>query len=645
MAYSNLFTPIKLRGLELKNRIIFPAMGTKMATEDKFVTQQLIDYQVARAEGGCGLNFTEVCSVYDKASPKKFLAVSDDKYISGLKKFTEAIHETGGKAGIQLWLGGLAVASDPNQMIIIPSPMPVPDTEYTLPGATLDTIKEAVNAFGEGARRAVEAGFDTVEFHAGHNYTPHSFLSPYFNRRTDEYGGELRNRARFLIECIEAIRKNIPEDMPLFMRIDAHDDYLEGGLTIEEVIEFCKMAKTAGVDVLDVSRGNFSSAAIKYEVPPIDLPRGFNVKNAARIRKETGMITVAVGRINDPAQAEDILQKEITDMVVIGRAQLADPEFCNKASEGREEYIVRCVGCNQGCYDGFVSEEMPFITCLRNPALGREAEYKLVKADNPKKVLIAGGGIAGMEAALQLKRRGHNPILCEASPSLGGQFALAGEAPRKEEMKAAALAMGAQVVLEGIEARLNTPVTTGLIQEINPDEVIVAIGSVPIQLQIPGVNLPNVTNSHEVLAGNKKVSGRVVIIGGGLVGLEVAEYVHGSADSITVVEMLDKVAKDLGQLRNICVMESLYEAGVRTITNAKCIEIKEEAVLVEKEGVLEEIPCDCVVSAIGAKSRSTEEISSFCMKHDIAFHIIGDAVRARRALNAVAEANEAARAI
>ncbi len=645
MAYSNLFTPIKLRGLELKNRIIFPAMGTKMATEDKFVTQQLIDYQVARAEGGCGLSFTEVCSVYDKASPKKFLAVSDDKYISGLKKFTEAIHEAGGKAGIQLWLGGLAVASDPNQMIIIPSPMPVPDTEYTLPGATLDTIKEAVNAFGESARRAVEAGFDTVEFHAGHNYTPHSFLSPYFNRRTDEYGGELRNRARFLIECIEAIRKNIPEDMPLFMRIDAHDDYLEGGLTIEEVIEFCKMAKTAGVDVLDVSRGNFSSAAIKYEVPPIDLPRGFNVKNAARIRKETGMITVAVGRINDPAQAEDILQKEMADMVVIGRAQLADPEFCNKASEGREEYIVRCVGCNQGCYDGFVSEEMPYITCLRNPALGREAECKLVKADNPKKVLIAGGGIAGMEAALQLKRRGHNPILCEASPSLGGQFALAGEAPRKEEMKAAALAMGAQVALEGIEARLNTPVTTGLIQEINPDEVIVAIGSVPIQLQIPGVNLPNVTNSHEVLAGNKKVSGRVVIIGGGLVGLEVAEFVYGSTDSITVVEMLDKVAKDLGQLRNICVMESLYEAGVRTITNAKCIEIKEEAVLVEKEGVLEEIPCDCVVSAIGAKSRSTEEISSFCMKHDIAFQIIGDAVRARRALNAVAEANEAARAI
>ncbi len=169
----------------------------------------------------------------------------------------------------------------------------------------------------------------------------------------DEYGGSLENRARFLLECIKSIRENIPEDMPLFMRIDAHDDCVEDGLTIEEVIQFCKWAKEAGVDVLDVSRGNFSSAAIKYEVPPVDVPRGFNVENAARIKKETGMITVAVGRINDPEQADEIIRSGKADMVVIGRAQLADPEFCNKAKNGNVDDIVRCVGCNQGCYDGF----------------------------------------------------------------------------------------------------------------------------------------------------------------------------------------------------------------------------------------------------------------------------------------------------
>lgn len=188
MAYPALFSPIQIRGLELKNRIIFPAMGTKMPTEERFVTRQLIDYHVARAEGGCGLNFTEVCSVYGPAAPKKFLAISDDKYIPGLQQLTDAIHNVGGKAGIQLWLGGLAVASDPEQMIIIPSPVPVPGTEYTIPGAAIETLQAAAKSFGEGARRAVEAGFDAIEFHAGHNYTPHSFLSPFFNRRTDEYG-------------------------------------------------------------------------------------------------------------------------------------------------------------------------------------------------------------------------------------------------------------------------------------------------------------------------------------------------------------------------------------------------------------------------------------------------------------------------
>lgn len=645
MAFENLFSPIKIRGLELKNRVVFPAMGTKMATEDGYVTKQLIDYHAARALGGSGLNFTEVCGVHGPSNPVKFLAIHEDKYIPGLKALTDAIHAAGGKAGVQLWQGGMAAATYQQEGIIIPSDIKVPGSDHVIPGASIETIKEVVQSFGKAARRAVEAGFDCIEFHAGHNYSPHAFLSPAFNKRTDQYGGSLENRARYLLECIKAIRENIPEDMPLFMRIVAHDDYLEDGLTIEEMIKFCNMAKDAGVDVLNVSRGNFSSAAIKYEVPPVDLPRGFNVSNAERIKKETGMLTIAVGRINDPKQADEIIATGKADMVVIGRGQLADPEFCNKAKEGRVDDIIRCVGCNQGCFDGFVSPDMPHITCLRNPALGREDEYSIVKTDNPKKVLIAGGGVAGLESALTLKRRGHNPILCEASDSLGGQFKLAGIAPRKGELKDAAIAMGEMVKRENIEIRLSTPVTPEIINEINPDEVIIAIGAEPIKPNIPGIDLPHVTNSHDILAGHSSAKGNIVVIGGGLVGLEVVEYLADENNSITVVEMLDEVAKDLGQLRKICVMESIYGAGIKTITNAKCVEIKENAVIVEKDNKLEEIPCDSVVIAVGARSRVSDELSTYCKENNIPFHIIGDAIQARRALNAIAEAAEVARAI
>ncbi|HCL51434.1 MAG TPA: hypothetical protein DHW76_10600, partial [Clostridiaceae bacterium] len=422
--FQTLFSPVKIKGLELKNRIMLPAMGTKFANKDRTVSQQLIDYHVERVKGGCALNMVEVTSVHTPSAPRKYLSLSDDKYIPGLKKLTDAIHKEGGKAGIQLWQGSLAVGTDKAAMILVASDMPV-TPEITIPGITIEQIKEIVYCYGAAAKRAVEAGFDCVEVHVAHNYLPHSFLSAGINHRTDEYGGSFENRARFPLEVIREVKKNVPDSMPVFMRIDAHDDYLENGLTIDDVIAFCKLAKEAGVDVLDISRGNIISAGLKYEVPPIDLPRGFNIDNAAKIKKETGMFTIGVGRINDPAQAEEILSSGKVDMVVIGRGQLADPMFCNKAKEGKVDDIVRCVGCNQGCYDSCENVKAPHITCLRNPALGREKECEIKKTNKPQRVLIAGGGIAGLQAAITLKQRGHNPIICEASDRLGGQFYLA----------------------------------------------------------------------------------------------------------------------------------------------------------------------------------------------------------------------------
>lgn len=310
---------------------------------------------------------------------------------------------------------------DPKAKILVVSDMNF--GPYTLKAITKEEIKEVIECYGAAAERAVKAGYDCLEFHLAHNYLPHSFLSAGLNHREDEYGGSFENRCRFPLEVIDELRKRMPEGMPLFIRIDAQDNLLENGMSIEEVIRFCKIAKEHGVDVLDVSRGNIITAASMYEVPPIDVPNAFNVENAARIRKETGMVTVGVGRINTAALAEELIADDKVDMVVMGRAQLADPEFANKAKEGHVEDIVHCVGCNQGCYDGFCDVvNRPHITCMRNPMIGHEAEYTLDPAEYTKKVWVIGGGLVGLETADTLASAGCEVTILEMKDSIGSDF-------------------------------------------------------------------------------------------------------------------------------------------------------------------------------------------------------------------------------
>lgn len=640
--FDQLFSPIQIRGMQMKNRVILPAMGTRMAAETSEITDRLIAYHAARAKGGSGLNIVEVAAVHTPSAPAHFVSISEDSYIPGHKRLTDAIHEAGGKAGIQLWQGSIAVSMDPKAKMFVVNDMSF--GPYTIPAITVPEIEEIVNCYGAAAKRACEAGYDCIEFHCAHNYLPHSFLSGGLNHRTDDYGGSFENRARFPLACIRAIREAIPEDMPLFMRIDALDDYLPNGLTVEEVIAFCKLAGEAGVDVLDVSRGNIITPASVYEVPPIDIPIGFNVDNAARIRKETGMLTVAVGRINTAAFAEEILESGKADMVVMGRAQLADPEFCNKAQQGLVDDIIHCVGCDQGCYDGFCDvANRPFITCMRNPMLGHEAEYSLTKTARPHNVLIAGGGMAGLEAASILKQRGHNPEIYEASDHLGGQFITAGQAPGKAEMKAAAVSFGEQAERAGIPIHYHTPVTPELISEKRPDAVILAIGASPVMISLKGDSDKPVYDSHAVLDGKVKPSGRACVIGAGLVGLEVADYLAAAGNPVTVVEMKDTAGADLGSLRKIMVMQKMKAQNIEILTNAVCTGLTAEGVVISHNGAEETVPCDYAVSAVGAKSNDTSDLKDACEELAIPYCIVGDAKQARRALNAIEEAFEAAR--
>lgn len=645
MAFNKLFSPIKIRGLELANRVVMSGMGTHMTGMDSSeVNQKLIEYHAARAKGGVGMNTTEVCSVDPTSSPKGFMSISEDKYIPGLKKLCDAVHEAGGTMCVQLWQGSLAVGMDPQAEILVVSDMPV-SPEYTIPAISRDRIKSIVEAYGKAAARAVAAGFDAIEYHCAHNYLPHSFLSAGINHRTDEYGGTFENRVRFPLQCIEAIRKNIPEDMPVFMRVDCHDDFLEDGLTTEDIIEFCKLAKEKGVDVLNISRGNILTAAVMYETPPIDLPNGFNVENAARIRKETGMLTMPAGRINTPGLAEEILENDQADLIVMARAQLADPEFCNKAKSGHLSSIKYCIGCDQGCYDYFVDLSKEHITCLRNPAVGHEKEYTLSKTDSPKKVLVAGGGIAGIEAADILHKRGHIPVVFEKAAQLGGQMLLAGVAPRKADT-AMAVEMAAQNLKEsGVEIHLNTKVTPEIIAECHPDEVVIAIGSEPFIPNLPGKDEAYVTDAHTVLQNRSSYDGNIVVIGGGLVGLEVAEFLKKPDNHVTVLEMLDEVGKDLGEMRKIAVNMAIAESGIETKVKTKCLAIENHMIKAREDGNDVEMPADVVVIAAGSRPKDIEEIKVFCGQEHIPYHIVGDAVNARRALNAVHEAFHVARSI
>lgn len=635
--FEHLLSPIKIRGLELKNRIILPAMGTRMASEKGEITDRLIAYHAARAKGGCGLNIVEVAAVHRPSSPAHFVWICEDSLIEGHKKLTDAIHENGGKAGIQLWQGGLAVSMDPSAQILLPSDMNL--GQYTIPGITLEQIKEVVLCYGQAARRAVEAGYDCIEFHLAHNYLPHSFLSGGINHRTDEYGGSFENRCRFPLEVIDAIRNNIPEDMPLFIRIDAHDDFLEKGLTIEEVIDFCNIAKEHGVDVLDVSRGNILTAATIYEVPPIDVPQGFNIENASRIRKETNMLTIGVGRINHEDFAEKLLAEDKVDMVVMGRAQLADPELVNKLKEGRTQDIIHCIGCDQGCYDGFTDVvNREFITCMRNPNIGHEAEHTFTKTENPKHVWIVGGGVGGMEAAKVLKELGHEPEIFEASDHLGGQFIIAGKAPGKKEMEDATIEMAKQT--ERIcKIHLNTKVTPEMIEEKKPDHVIIATGALPIALRLDGEDQIHHVQANDVLMGKEKLSGYIAIIGGGLVGLEAADYLATQGCKVTVLEMKDKIGADLGSLRQIAVMMKMNQLKVELKPSSKVNSLSKEGVVLESG---QTIPCEHVVYAVGSKSVDNSELCSMMDKLSIPYQIIGDAKAARRALNAIEEGYYAA---
>jgi len=593
-----LFEPIKIGTMELKNRIVMPPMGTNFSTEDGYATKRLIKYHVERAKGGVGLIIVEGAYVEPRGKGTvRQLAVDHNDKISGLKKLATAIKANGAKAALQLFHGG----RQSHSLIIGTQPVSASEvfcrlTRETPRALTVEEIQEVIEAFAEGARRTKTAGFDAVEIHGAHGYLINQFLSPLTNKRTDKYGGDVKGRTRFLLEILERTRDKVGSNYPILCRING-DDYIEGGLTLEETKKIAQMLEAAGVDVLHISGGIYDSP-VPVTSGPMALSRGHMVHLAAGIKKVVDVPVIAVGRINDSELAEKILQEGKADLISMGRALLADPELPEKAVAGALDDIRSCTACDECIARLSFNED---IACSVNAALGREEDYRIRKAEVPKKVLIVGGGPAGMEAARVSALRGHEVVLYEKSDRLGGQLNLAVVPSHKEEMKSVTQYLENQIRKLGVKVVLNEEATPLLVEKIKPDVVFMATGSVPTIPEILGVKGDHVVTAHDVLAGKAVVRERVVVVGGGMVGAETAEFLAEKGKKVTILEMLRRIGMDMVPMAILMLYQRLKKLGVAMITNAKVEEITEEGVVYEKDGEKQTVKADNVVLAVGTK--------------------------------------------
>jgi 2,4-dienoyl-CoA reductase-like NADH-dependent reductase (Old Yellow Enzyme family)/thioredoxin reductase len=634
--FQKVLEPIQIGQMEVRNRLVMSPMVTNYADFDGSVNERIKAYHQTRAKGGVGLIIVE--ATYVHPSGKGFqnqLGIYKDEMIPGLKSLTEAVHSYGAKIAVQLYHAGRQTTSKVTGMsIVAPSPIPCPVKQEMPKELSVDEIKELVEAFGQAARRAKEAGFDAIEIHGAHGYLLNQFLSPYSNKRTDEYGGTFENRMKFPLEVVRRVKEEVGENLAVIYRMSA-EEYVVGGLTLEDTKVFARKLVEAGIDALHISGGVYESSAMIIQ--PAAISQGCFVENAAAIKEAiNGQVPViVVGRIKDPVMAEQIVREVKTDLVAMGRALLADPELPKKVSEGKVQEIRKCIGCNQGCIDRLFQDLD--ITCLANALTGHETEFDLeTPAEKKKKVLVIGGGPGGLEAARVAALRGHEVVLYEKQAELGGQMRIAAVPPHKEEINDLTTYLINQVKKFGVVIEMGKEADVKTVQEIRPDAVVVATGSEPIIPEIHGVDQGKVVTAHEVLIGSTSVGKKVVIIGGGLVGCETAEFLADQGKQVTVVEMLDDIAVDVGALTRALLLDRMAEKKITVLTKSKVREITADGVVIEKEEGTEEITgIDTVVFAVGSKPKNNS--LKFLEGEGIPVYAIGDCIKPRKIIDAIHE--------
>ena len=636
MELTHLFNPLKIGSLSLKNRIVMLPMGTSLAEADGNPSDALIEYYAARARGGAGLVIVEITAAHVTSRAPHALGLYDDSCIPMWSKLVAAVHEGGAKMFPQLAHQGRQTRSKiTGYPLVAASAIPCPWMREMPRELTKDGIAELIDGFGQSARRAQEAGCDGVEIHGAHGYLVCNFMSPLTNKRIDEYGATLSGRMRFPLEIIAAVKEKCGRDYPVCFRFSI-DELLPGGIVPQEAAVIAALLADGGADIISLSRANYGS--FQWLIPPYGTPMALNAEFAGRL-KQTLKVPILVGhRIPDPLVAEQILRAGQADLIGMGRALLADPDLPRKAASGHLEEIIPCIGCNQGCV-GRLMEQRLTVSCLVNPTAGREREMPLIQAERSKKVLVAGGGVAGMECARVAALRGHEVTLCEKSKRLGGQFYLAAIPPLKQEFTKAIRYLADGMTRAGVRVELGNVVTAQMVAERKPDVVIVATGAVPlVPASIAGTDKPIVTLALDLLAGTAVAAGPVVIVGGGLVGCEVAEYLseRGIGD-ITILEMLPDAARDMTPRWNrILLLERLTACGVKVLTSAAVKEILDDGVVYTMNGIDQSIRgVGRVVLAVGVTP--LDELSTAIEDLVAEIHVIGDAKEARKAIDAIEE--------
>lgn len=596
------FEPIHIGNLELKNRMIVSAMVTNYCTPDGMATEKYIAYHEHKAKGGWGLIITEDYAVTPKAGGfVRLPGLWEDSQIKSHKKLTERVHAAGGKIAAQIYHAGRETSSAvTGEQPVAPSAVREPSMPETPRELTVKEIHELVEHFGDCALRAKKAGFDAVELHGAHGYLVGAFASPFSNKRSDEYGGTIRNRARFGMEIIRNIKEKCGKDYPVIYRMSVVE-YVPGGLEQEESKVLAKLMEEAGADCIHCSQGVYASTHVI--IPPAVVPRAAFVDNAAGIKSAVSVPVIAVGRINDVEVAESVLESGKADLVTMARASLADPDMPVKVKEGRADEVIRCIGCLQGCAGE--NGKGNCVRCLVNPLTGMEDEYDLTPAITPKRVIVAGGGVSGCEAAIISAARGHKVTLIEKSDRLGGQWIPASVPIGKAEFTSFLCWQKAMLKKLNVQVLLNTEADEELLKLYDPEVVIAATGSSPMIPKFKGYDQDFVVTAHDVLLGRAEVGKRVAVVGGGLVGAETADMLSLQCEKVSVIEMLPEIMRDGEPSPSRYIKERFKKYGVDIYTSTKLTEIGDHKIFAEKDGqqiVIDDV--DSVIIAVGVRKNA-----------------------------------------